>query len=366
MTGDFAGGARIVGAMTRRAPVAVAALLVIATAGFGIYRAAGGSRSAPSGAAHATPSASPAVSWTPPVLPPDELTIASMRARSYPASALSTVRSDGDQGGYVNSVVSFVSDGLREDALLSLPDAQKPAAGWPVIVIAHGYVDPSAYVTDDSSYGAFIAAFARAGYMVVKPDYRGHGQSQGVASGGYLSPVYTYDLLNLVSTLRADSRVDPNRIGMFGHSLGGQEVLRTLVVSKEIRAAVLLAGVVGSMYDVFYNWPQTPQSYVTPVATQVQVENDVIATYGTPQGNPSFWDSVSAIDFASSVTAVVQVDVDDGDTAVPKLFSDHLAAALAASGKTVEYKHYPGDDHQFLRNRDAAVAATVAFYRVNL
>ena len=352
--------------MTRRAAVAVAALLVVATAGFGVYRVIASPRPTAGTAAPPRPSTPVAAAATQPALPPDDLTIAAMRARSYPASTLTAVRSDGDQGGYVDSVVSFVSDGLREDALMSIPDGPRPAAGWPVVVLAHGYVDPSTYVTDDSSYGAFIAAFARAGYMVVKPDYRGHSQSQGVATGGYLSPVYTYDLLNLVSTLRADDRVDPNRIGMFGHSLGGQEVLRSLVVSKDIKAAVLLAGVVGSMYDIFYNWPQTPQSVVTPVAVQVQVENSVIATYGTPKGNPAFWDSVSAIDFVGSVTAAVQIDVDTGDTAVPKLFSDHLAAALTAAGKPYEYNQYPGDDHQFLRNRDAVVAATVAFLRTHL
>ena len=289
-----------------------------------------------------------------------------MRARTYPPSALSPVRSDGDRGGYVDTVVSFQSDGLREYALLSVPDGARPAAGWPVVVISHGYTDPAAYQTDDDAYGAFIGAFARAGYMVVKPDFRGHGQSQGVASGGHLSPVYAYDLLNLVSTLRADARVDSSRIGVFGHSMGASEVLRALVVSTDIKAAELLAGVVGSMHDVFYNWPQTPQSVVTPVAVQVQVENSVIATYGTPAGDPTFWDSASAINFVGSISAAVQIDQDIGDTAVPKLFSDHLAAALTAAGKPFDYKLFPGDDHQFIRNRSAILAATLAFWRAHL
>jgi dipeptidyl aminopeptidase/acylaminoacyl peptidase len=354
--------------MTRRTPVIAAALLVAATAALGVARVTLGVGRAPTPGRASTAAASPSpVAVTSPTAQPlDELTIASMRARAYPASTLVAVRSDGEQGGYVDTIESFHSDGLLEDALVSIPDGAAPASGWPVIVLNHGYTDPATYQTDGPDYGAFISAFARAGYMVVKPDYRGHGQSQGVASGGHLSPVYAYDLLNLVSTLRADHRVDPGRVGLFGHSMGGAEVLRALVISRDIKAAELLAGVVGSMYDVFYNWPQTPQSTVTPVAQQVAVENSVIATYGTPAGNPGFWDSVSAINFVGSITATIQIDQDVGDTAVPKLFSDHLAAALSAAGKPAEYNLYPGDDHQFLHNRDAVLAATVGFYRAHL
>jgi dipeptidyl aminopeptidase/acylaminoacyl peptidase len=356
--------------MTRRGPLVGAAVLIVGTLAFGLFRVTAGGTSPAS--ALATPAAShrppPSAAATPTVYPPDDLAIAALRARSYPASTLVPVRSDGDRGGFVDSVVSFQSDGLREYALMSIPDGPRPARGWPVVIINHGYSDPATYQTDGSPYSQFVAAFAHAGYMVLKPDYRGHGQSQGVASGGHLSPVYAYDLLNLVSTLRADSRVDATRIGLLGHSMGGDEVLRALVVSKDIRAAVFLAGVVGSMYDIFYNWPQpqNPPPAARPIPLQVGVENDVIAEHGTPATNAAFWNSASAINYVDSITAAVQINQDVGDTVVPKIFSDHLAAALRAAGKVFQYNTYPGDDHQFLRNRAAILAATVAFYRAHL
>ncbi len=356
--------------MTRRGPAVGAAVLIVGALAFGLFRVTAGSTSP--AAALATPVAShrpsPSAAATPTAYPPDDLAIAALRARSYPASTLVTVRSDGDRGGFVDTVVSFQSDGLREYALMATPDRPRPVRGWPVVIINHGYSDPATYQTDGSPYSQFVAAFAHAGYMVLKPDYRGHGQSQGVASGGHLSPVYAYDLLNLVSTLRVDSRVDASRIGLFGHSMGGDEVLRALVVSKDIRAAVFLAGVVGSMYDIFYNWPQpqNPAPAARPIPLQVGVENTVISEHGTPATNPSFWDSASAINYVDSITAAVQIDQDVGDTVVPKLFSDHLAAALRAAGKVFQYNTYPGDDHQFLRNRAAILAATVAFYSAHL
>jgi pimeloyl-ACP methyl ester carboxylesterase len=339
-------------------------------AAIGASRLAGGappraptqSRATPSVDATPTPTADTSTAQS------NALTIAAMRARSYTPSTLTTVRSEGDLGGFVNSVVSFVSDGLTEYSLLSIPDGARPAAGWPVVIVSHGYIDPREYRTDDGSYAQFIAAFARAGYMVLKPDFRGHGMSQGVAEGGYLSPVYTYDLLNLVSTLKADPRVNGTRIGMFGHSLGGYEALRAMVVSDDVKAVVFMAAVVGSLDDIFFNWSTvTPTPTVPPPAVQQQVAQSLIAAKGTPHTNPGYWDDASPISFVADSHAAVQIDVDVGDTEVPKLFSDHLYAALQAAGTSVaDYRTYPGDDHQFTRNRAAVLANIVAFYLAHL
>jgi dipeptidyl aminopeptidase/acylaminoacyl peptidase len=293
------------------------------------------------------------------------LTIAAMRARTYPASTLTTLRVDGDQGGYVNSVVSYESDGLAVHALLSVPDQVRPAAGWPAIILLHGYIIPADYVTDDASYQQFIAAFAHAGYLVIKPDFRGNGESQGQAVGGHFSPDYTADVMNLISTLRADRVVNPARIGLFGHSMGGQVALNVAVISHQVKSVVLMAGVVGSFYDIFYNWPNSPVTTDPPLIAQ-QIRTGLIARYGTPKQDPAFWNSVSAINDVGSITASIQIDVDSGDTVVPPLFSAHLAAALTAAGVRFEYYRYPGDDHQFIANRSLALARMVAFYRATL
>ena len=141
-----------------------------------------------------------------------------------------------------------------------------------------------------------------------------------------------------------------------------------MVISTDIKAVVFMSAVVGSLNDIFFNWSTvTATPTAAPPPVQQQVAQSLIATKGTPHTNPDFWNQASAINYLSGSRAAVQIDEDVGDSQVPKLFSDHLYAALQAAGTSVvDYRTYPGDDHQFTRNRAAVLANIVAFYRAHL
>jgi hypothetical protein len=47
---------------------------------------------------------------------------------------------------------------------------------------------------------------------------------------------------------------DPDRIGMWGHSMGGYITLRSMVVSQDIKVGVIWAGVVARYPDLFTRW----------------------------------------------------------------------------------------------------------------
>src|SRR4030065_676050 len=72
-------------------------------------------------------------------------------------------------------------------ALLSVPFGDPPASGWPAIIFNHGFIPPDEYRTTER-YVAYVDGFARNGYIVFRSDYRGHGDSDGLARrGGLLS-----------------------------------------------------------------------------------------------------------------------------------------------------------------------------------
>lgn len=301
-----------------------------------------------------------------PTTPLDPLTIEAIRARTYTASPITTEQQLGNQGGYSDAIISYKSDGYKIYALQSTPTGTPPAGGWPVIIFDHGYIPPTQYQTNDGAYRSFIAPLAQAGFMVIKIDYRGHGKSEGSPEGGHFSPAYAYDNLNLIASLKQYPGVNAGRIGLAGHSLGAHAALRTIVASKDIKATVLVAGVVASIYDILYSWPTSPMALDQPMAQLNATKQALLTKYGDPKANPTFWNSVSAINYVDYISGKTQIHHAAGDSVVPLLFSQKLTTALQAANKPVEYYSYPGDDHQFSINRALFIQRMVAFYKANL
>ena len=82
----------------------------------------------------ATPISSPIPSDSSP------LAITAMRAKTYPGSDLVIENTLSAGQGYNRYIVSYQSDGLKLFGLLTVPTSAKPAGGWPVILLNHGYI----------------------------------------------------------------------------------------------------------------------------------------------------------------------------------------------------------------------------------
>lgn len=294
------------------------------------------------------------------------LSIANERARSYPGSALTVRQTLRAGSNYTRQVVSYQSDGLRIDALLTVPTGTPPKGGWPTVVFNHGYVPPSEYRTTER-YVAYQDAFARAGFVTLKSDYRGHGSSQGEAVGGYYDPGYTTDVLNAAASLRADKRVNAARLGLWGHSMGGHLTLRAAVVKPDwFKAAVIWAGVVAPYDLMMTGWKRGPGAEVIPNQL-VHRRAELLTRYGTLKQNPQFWRDVSPDSYLSSLKGIpFQLHQGTADVEVPVTFHQALEKGLAAAGVKYTAYVYPGDDHNLSRNLGTALSRSVAFFKANL
>lgn len=291
------------------------------------------------------------------------LSISAMRQRSYPGSEIKIEETLQDGSNYHQYIASYKSDGLKIYALLTVPTEKKPKSGFPVILFNHGYIPPEVYKTTQC-YVAYVDAFARNGYIVFKPDFRGNGSSQGQPEGAYYSPAYTIDDLNALSSIAKFKEADPSRIGIWGHSMGGNITLRDLVIAKNIKAAVMWGAVVGSYNDLINNWQRKVPYHPSPreLALRNRNRQNIIQKYGTPKTDPDFWNSIDPNFFIKDITAPIQLDVGGSDEEVPVAFSQSLANKLKKAGKIVELHIYEGADHNISQSFDAAMSETIKFF----
>lgn len=302
------------------------------------------------------------------------------RQKQYPGSDLKIEQTLDPGSNYSRYIASYRSEGLKIYGLLTVPNREKPEDGFPIIIFNHGYIAPEQYRTTER-YVAYVDGFARNGYIVFKSDYRGNGSSEGNPEGAYYSDAYVSDVLNALSSLKklnAKSEktdftlfplpfplVNPDKIGMWGHSLGGNITLRSMVISKDIKAGVIWGGVVGTYGDLINNWHRKVP--FTPSASELALRNRnrqrITEQYGTPDKNPGFWHSIDPNFFLQDISGPLQLHHGESDEEVPVAFSQGLLQRLQNTGKSVELFTYPGADHNISSpSFELAMERSIAFF----
>ncbi|MBC7876692.1 MAG: alpha/beta fold hydrolase [Anaerolineales bacterium] len=286
------------------------------------------------------------------------LQIDAMRARDYPGSDV-VIESVLDSGSNYNRYyVSYLSDGLKIFALMTVPNGQKPPTGWPVVIFNHGYIPPNVYRTTER-YIAYVDQIASNGYIVFKSDYRGHDRSEGMAGGAYTEPNYTIDVLNAVASMKRYPDADPNRIGMWGHSMGGYITLRSMAVTQDIKAGVIWGGVVAPYPDLFTRWNWGARQTTAGPGTWVYALEQA---YGTVDTNPDFWNSISANSYLNDLNRPIQLHHGTADDEVPVEFSQMLYNEMLAANQVAEYYAYDGDNHNISNYFSQAMQRSVEFF----
>ncbi len=293
------------------------------------------------------------------------LSIDYMRKQNYPGSDLQIEQTLSPGSNYNQYIASYKSENLKIYGLLTVPFGKRPTHGWPAIIFIHGYIRPSTYKTTEL-YVPYVRNLAKNGYIVFKPDFRGHDKSEGKPDSQYFSPSYTIDILNAMASVKRYPDTNPEKIGMWGHSDGGNVILRSVVVNKtDIKAAVIWGGVVAPYTDLTTNW-QLRVPYHQPIE-DLKIENnhlpEILAEYGTPSSNPNFWKTIEPLNYLADITTPIQLDTGDSDEQVPPDFSLKLKNKLQAIGKVAEYYNYPMGDHNISSpNFEIAMKFTVDFF----
>lgn len=84
---------------------------------------------------------------TPTPTPLHPLMIKQMRQLTYPGSEVIIEETLEAGSNYDRYVASYLSEGNKIFALLTVPQGEPPESGWPVIIFNHGYIPPAQYRT---------------------------------------------------------------------------------------------------------------------------------------------------------------------------------------------------------------------------
>jgi len=313
------------------------------------------------------PSLTPILTETPSPTPNPTATlhpmsIQALREMSFPGSVI-TLENELEPGAnYRRYYASYQSEGLKIYGLLTIPNGEIPPEGWPAIIFNHGYIPPDVYRTTER-YIAYVDWLARSQYIVFRIDYRGHDQSEGQPAGAYGDPGYVIDVLNAVSSIKQFPQANPEKIGMWGHSMGGYLTLRAMVTRSDIKAGVIWAGVVASYPDMLNLWRRNnPNPAPTAPSFARRWRQIWVEQYGTPEENPEFWQSVSSNSFLSDISGPLQLHHGTLDEDVPLVFSEILTQELVNENKTVEFYKYEGDNHNLSNYFSTAMTRTIEFF----
>ena len=276
--------------------------------------------------------------------PFEEITIPYLRSRKY-LSSLSPLIKYADSSSLTSYKTSYDSDGLNINSLFIMPKGTPPVAGWPAVVFVHGYIPPKQYQTT-RNYAQYVDSLARNGIAVLKIDLRGHGSSEGDPGGGYYSSDYVIDTLNAFSALKHYPGIDSDKVGLWGHSMAGNIVLRSFVINPEIKKIVIWAGAVYT-YEDMRQFRINDASYrPLPSGAPSQKKRQALTdTYGQFDPNSSFWKQVPATNYLDDVTGSVQIHHALNDSVVSIGYSRNLVSILNQTDIISELFEYRSGGH---------------------
>jgi len=258
-------------------------------------------------------------------------------------------------GGAPSFPATYTSGGLNVSGLIRYPDGDGP---FPAVVVVHGGVDPDQY----ESGGDLVPlqrALVESGYAVFAVDLRGYGDSDASKNhdAWTIDPGFGWsvtldwgmalDVVNALRILRSGDieSVDPDRVGLVGHSMGGLLALDAAVIAPEATDVVVtLSAVSSQIWDAIEHGLDPDSSEFAAIVEQ----------HGTPDDNATYWDDISPRTFADRMTAPLLLVHGGADKAALPRWSEDTARAWKDAGATARAVIVPGANHALQPHQDVA------------
>jgi dipeptidyl aminopeptidase/acylaminoacyl peptidase len=256
-----------------------------------------------------------------------------------------------EQDEFASYLFEFTTEGKRMTGQLNVPLGATPSAGFPVIVMLRGFVNPEEYETGVGTRNA-AAFFAAQGYVTVAPDFFGYGgsemESSDVMTARLEKPKNIIDLLASLTTLEF---IDDNKVGMWAHSNGGQIALSVLeITGKSIPTSLWAPVSVSFPYSILY--------FTNDTDDQGKALRKVLAEFEA--NNDAFDFSIDR--YFNWIQAPILLHHGSADEAAPIEWSETLQNSLKQLDKEVVYYRYEGADHNLRPSWNEVVIRDLEFF----
>jgi uncharacterized protein len=295
-------------------------------------------------------------------------------ANSDASTRFAFFRNNPSFGNVQRTVMSYEPDGLRQYALVLRPGGTPPDGGWPVVQFNHGFhPDPpkSGFVASGQSdrpgdyYRALVQAYAKRGFVVVAPDYRGHNVSEG---GAFTSRVladawYTRDAITAFLAIESLDDVNLQRVYMTGHSMGGLVTQRALIALGNRVQAASIWSTAGGQYLPAMLLRELMVADGTDDNAQYKAGFSDLRNELAQEGEDVCLEQVTPAQSLDNLEVPLSIQHSAGDITTFVTGSLSVAAALYQSNKTYQLKVYPSQEHLFAgEDFEAAVERDVAWF----
>lgn len=244
--------------------------------------------------------------------------------------------------------------------VLNLPSGNGP---FPILILNRGYIEREGYQSGDGSRNVGIG-LAQAGYITVAPDFLGYGGSDPESNDSLIArfsrpatvlqllanleqPTLTLDPALATSSATTITQLNPSlvrslfdtsRIGLWGHSNGGQIALSILEITGRSLPTALWAPVsipfpasILRFSDELPDWGKYLRNQLSEFSAAGNQEEDFSIGYRL-----------------DDITAPILIIQGTNDDAVPLEWSEGLLNRLREATVAAQLVTYPGADHNLL------------------
>lgn len=270
---------------------------------------------------------------TPTLAPYEQYTIPYLSRRTYGGGKIEVVEALGETDTFTSYSIRYPSDGLTIYGFMNIPKGNGP---FPVIVSIHGYAPYNKYDPFNTSQD-FADFFAENQFIVIHPGLRNYPPSD--PGDNLLRVGMTIDAMNLIALVKAKNdlptelaSVNPDKLGVWGMSMGGEIALRLLTISPDIKAAVL--------YSTFSGNEERNSRQLYKVLRDEQFQKDAEVPL-------EILDRISPMYFYHQIKSAVQINHGTKDKTAPISWAVETCDFLGSAGISVQCIYYEKAGHVF-------------------